>query len=189
MTKARDLANGGFGLVLVKPSSVVGGTDNGKGTVSFSAQTSVSLNDVFNATYDNYRIVCKISGGTDNDTILRWRLRVAGADDSNNTYYSASTYNAYNSTTFTNANSFPATSGLIPLISSNTADGAGGGTFDVMTPFASQKTTWGGFAFAKSVGISIVRGVFDTSTSFTGFTFFPSSNNISGKISVYGYNN
>ncbi len=27
MTKARDLANGGFGLVLVKPSSVVGGTD------------------------------------------------------------------------------------------------------------------------------------------------------------------
>ncbi len=31
MTKARDLANGGFGLVLVKPSSVVNGTDNGKG--------------------------------------------------------------------------------------------------------------------------------------------------------------
>jgi len=47
MTKARDLANGGFGLVLIKPSSVVNGTDNGKGTVSFSGVTSVSLNDVF----------------------------------------------------------------------------------------------------------------------------------------------
>jgi hypothetical protein len=33
MTKARDNANGGFGLVLVKPSTVVNGTDNGKGTV------------------------------------------------------------------------------------------------------------------------------------------------------------
>jgi hypothetical protein len=43
MTKARDLANGGFGLVLIKPSSVVNGTDNGKGTVSFSGVTSVSL--------------------------------------------------------------------------------------------------------------------------------------------------
>ncbi len=55
MTKARDLANGGFGLVLIKPSSVVNGTDNGKGTVSFSGVTSVSLNDVFNATYTNYK--------------------------------------------------------------------------------------------------------------------------------------
>jgi len=57
MTKARDLANGGFGLVLVKPSSVVNGTDNGKGTVSFSAVGSVSLNNVFSSTYDNYRIM------------------------------------------------------------------------------------------------------------------------------------
>jgi hypothetical protein len=52
MTKARDNANGGFGLVLVKPSTVVNGTDNGKGTVSFSGASSVSLNDVFSWKYD-----------------------------------------------------------------------------------------------------------------------------------------
>jgi hypothetical protein len=49
MTKARDNANGGFGLVLVKPSSVVNGTDNGKGTVSFSAASTVSLNGYLQA--------------------------------------------------------------------------------------------------------------------------------------------
>ncbi len=43
MTKARDLANGGFGLVLMKPSSVVNGTDNGKGTVSFTVNTLTRL--------------------------------------------------------------------------------------------------------------------------------------------------
>ncbi len=62
MTKARDLANGGFGLVLVKPSSVVNGTDNGKGTVSFSAQSTVSLNDVFSSTYMNYKIIINAIG-------------------------------------------------------------------------------------------------------------------------------
>ena len=59
MTKARDLANGGFGLVLIKPSTVVNGTDNGKGTVSFTTASSVSLNDVFNSTYTNYKIILK----------------------------------------------------------------------------------------------------------------------------------
>jgi hypothetical protein len=49
MTKARDNANGGFGLVLVKPSTVVNGTDNGKGTVSFSGASTVSLNGCFNS--------------------------------------------------------------------------------------------------------------------------------------------
>jgi len=73
MTKARDLANGGFGLVLVKPSSVVGGTDNGKGTVSFSAASSVSLNDVFSATYKNYKIIFTGTGANDD---LKLRLRV-----------------------------------------------------------------------------------------------------------------
>ncbi len=62
MTKARDLANGGFGLVLVKPFSVVGGTDNGKGTVSFSGATTVSLNDVFSSTYMNYKIIINAIG-------------------------------------------------------------------------------------------------------------------------------
>jgi hypothetical protein len=65
LTKARDLANGGFGLVLMKPSSVVNGTDNGKGTVSFSAAASVSLNDVFSSAYDNYKIVLNTVGSTD----------------------------------------------------------------------------------------------------------------------------
>jgi hypothetical protein len=75
MTKARDNANGGFGLVLMKPSSVVNGTDNGKGTVSFSAASSVSLNDVFSSTYDNYRILCRFtdtaSGGSNIDFEIR----------------------------------------------------------------------------------------------------------------------
>ena len=49
MTKARDLATSGpnLGLVHIK-------------TTSFSAVTSQPIDNVFSATYDNYRVVLKI---------------------------------------------------------------------------------------------------------------------------------
>jgi len=53
------------GTRLIIPSSVAVGSGSGSvstsGTVTFSGASSVSINDVFSATYDTYQIVTDLS--------------------------------------------------------------------------------------------------------------------------------
>jgi hypothetical protein len=187
MTKARDLANGGFGLVLVKPSSVVNGTDNGKGTVSFSAASSVSLNDVFSATYDVYRLV--FQGTSAGDGSFNLRLRVSGADSTGNDYWYGGSYIVSNSGTQSaliaeNATSFSlqewANKGLLA-------------TVDIAAPFLARVTpitynvSYNEGTVAGQHRTVMGSGAHEQLTSYTGFTFF-SNQNITGSVSVYGYN-
>ena len=183
MTKARDLANGGFGLVLIKPSTVVNGTDNGKGTVSFSAATSVSLNDVFSTTYRNYRIVLDFnSSGTG---AVTFRFRVSGADNSAANY----SYQAgdISSTTFSGGRGTGQTS-------SNFGNYDSGGltsfTIDVFNPFETLRTNVQATNFFATGGATVgwFYTQFTATTSFTGFTLLPNTGNITGTVSVYGYN-
>jgi hypothetical protein len=126
LTKARDNANGGFGLVLMKPSTVVNGTDNGKGTVSFSAATSVSLNDVFSSTYDHYRVVLDAVGL---DVDFRFRLRASGSDNTTSNYWFGGYYIPYGA-----GPSVTATSGggaASSFTFSSVSSGAGSYYFDI----------------------------------------------------------
>jgi len=86
MTKARDLANGGFGLVLIKPSSVVNGTDNGNGVITLGGVTSVSLNNVFSSNYDNYKIMFASASASGS---LSFTLRAGGSNNSTSNYHNA----------------------------------------------------------------------------------------------------
>ncbi len=189
MTKARDLANGGFGLVLVKPSSVVGGTDNGKGTVSFSAASSVSLNDVFSATYKNYKIIFTGTGANDD---LKLRLRVGGSDASGSDYWYLTAWMASNSASMqTPVVAENGTSLILGEIGSSSCLA----TFDVNSPFLATTTTMNIHnSFSRGTSTGNVRSYFgggfqDLATSYTGFTIFPTSTTMTGSISVYGYNN
>ena len=186
MTKARDLASGGFGLVLIKPSSVVNGTDNGKGTVSFSAVSSVSLNDVFSATYNNYLVLLALSGSTTDD--VNMRMRVSGSDNSSTNYTRSSIFQ--NSTTISGQ-----------LISSETsfrgiAQMRSGqenfSQFTVINPFASQHTTLiqDSTDQVGTANLTQTRRMhtMTVTTSYTGFTVIAASGNITGSVSVYGYN-
>jgi hypothetical protein len=182
MTKARDLANGGFGLVLVKPSSVVNGTDNGKGTVTFSAQTSVSLNGVFNSTYDNYRIVFFPTAGSG---ALTMRLRASGSDNSSSVYiYRGAT--AGDSTLVRYAGSAQTNWNFDNGINASHAT-----TIELFQPNISKSTLFtmmGTNLGSASSGsyISIVGGHYANSI-FDGFTLF-ASGDMTGSVSVYGYN-
>jgi len=190
MTKARDLANGGFGLVLVKPSSVVNGTDNGKGTVSFSAASSVSLNDVFSATYENYRIVIAADSSVTSTSALL-RLRVSGADNTSANYI-------YDRGQAIGNGTFAGFSSGTSAAATAWDYGAWSGTYsgvtslDIFRPFATDNT--GGVSLNYYVdslpnhGI-IFSGLLTTvTTSYTGFTIYPGSGTFTGTVSVYGYN-
>jgi hypothetical protein len=189
MTKARDLANGGFGLVLIKPSSVVNGTDNGKGTVSFTSASTISLNDVFNSTYTNYRILLRLtSGGSAGNVCMR--LRVSGSDNSTNNYYSGFSFDRFTNTTGNGAGN-PNTTYVLPAMTST------GQVFsfnmDVFYPFTTNTTliSYKGTGQDVTSGYSMVgAGYHEVSSSFTGFTMFSNNGNLgTGTVSVYGYNN
>jgi hypothetical protein len=189
MTKARDLANGGFGLVLVKPSTVVNGTDNGKGTVSFSAASSVSLNDVFSATYKNYVVQINLDSVSISN-YQRMRLRVSGADNTTSNYYWSGLYNASSATTVVGEGGAAQSSFGYGYMESPTAGGAIY-SLTLSNPFASFNTAYHGNSsrWTSTANLNYVNsGAFSATTSFTGFTIFPDSGTITGTVSVYGIN-
>jgi hypothetical protein len=187
MTKARDLANGGFGLVLVKPSSVVGGTDNGKGTVTFSAASAVSLNNVFSSTYTNYKVLMSSTSSSGSNT-LRFRMRDAAADLTTSTYRHLTWY--------TNS----ASSGYAGLESSSAANyasisynGVQGNSveFDIFNPKVADYThlrSTSTFADGTNMFLLASGTVVNNQISYDGFTIYPVTAAITGTISVYGYN-
>jgi len=195
MTKARDLANGGFGLVLIKPSTVVGGTDNGKGTVSFSAASTVSLNDVFSSTYTNYKILFEITNCTV-DGSLSFRMRTGGSDASGastylftgGTYNTSGTASAYNNASANKVDVFDLDGG-----GSTASVGAYASSIELHNPNLSEYTVANILSSATQTE-GTYRSHFSSfwhavESPYTGFSIFHSSSGtITGQISVYGYN-
>ena len=156
-------------------------------TTSFSGVASQSVNDVFSATYDNYRIIFSdivLGTGT---ALLTFRLRVSGSDASG-TDYAVNFINRTDSSLGSgqNANQTGIVFGVIGTLKSYFE-------MSVSSPFKTDKT---GFLFS---GVSLysdsVSQTFatagcshDLSTSYTGISIIPASSNISGTISVYGVN-
>lgn len=81
------------GLILLTPTSVTAAgsgssaTINANGSVSFSTANSISLNGVFSADYDNYRIVVRNTTTTGTNGTLKFRMRLNGTDNSTASSY------------------------------------------------------------------------------------------------------
>lgn len=189
MTKARDLANGGFGLVLVKPSSVVGGTDNGKGTVNFTASTSIRLNGVFNSTYDIYRVELNVpTSSTGGSSTMQFSTNNSVNSTSN--YNNATwTFRSGNGQQVETANESNTTSAVFATIGN-------GATYslDIFNPFSSSFETVAhgtGILISGSAGyrmLSANHGTrFASAVSFDGISI-GFANAQTGTVSVYGYN-
>ena len=187
MTKARDLANGGFGLVLIKPSTVVNGTDNGKGVISFSSTGSVSLNDVFSSKYTNYRVLLNCTSGSGNLSI---RLRASNSD---------------NGSSYNNASYFWRSGGAGGDLTSDEngdraywLDAISVATFDSLDIFNPNVNTYthghfqGLHVSPPSAGYKVMShwGGWSHEVNYqaTGITFIFSTSG-TGTLSVYGYNN
>jgi hypothetical protein len=156
-------------------------------TTTFSAVASHSVNDVFSATYNNYKVIFTGTPSSIGVT-LRLRLRVGGADNtaSNYVFSSGVTNSAGN---FANNNSSTGTTSFY------TADLYGNNTnleMTIYSPFASTNT---GYQMSgqhqtstNATGVQFGGGAMTVTTSYTGFTLFASTGNITGDVTVYGYN-
>jgi hypothetical protein len=153
---------------------------------SFSVAASVSVNDCFAATYDNYLIV---SGGISfsaSDVTLNARLRVAAADSSAATYayaslYAGSTVGVRQSKTGTAFDLGSATTGFSSPLS-----------LSIGSPAIAAQTVISASGMFNGLATAFghwVVGAFTGTTAFDGFTLYPASGTITGTVRVYGYTN
>jgi hypothetical protein len=156
-------------------------------TTSFSGVSSQSINDVFSATYQNYRILIQsVNAG---NGPFRLRLRVSGTDNSSNDYASAYYYRQMGGGAVGNISDGSTTSWTIQQDSVQSESNA---SIDIFRPFEATKTYASFFNNTQdSINAIYIGGMLHYgSTSFTGFTLFPANGiaNSTGTVRVYGYN-
>lgn len=157
-------------------------------TTSFSAVATQSINDVFSATYDFYKIVLNLTTITADGT-FNLRLRVGGSDLATNYGNNSILINDDGTTAgfalvSTGVNLFQIDlANNLSLYSSNV---------DIFNPFLTQRTTFlkhsHGVAENSSGIRSYIGGAFaNNATSYTGFSIFSTAGNITGQVSTFGY--
>lgn len=153
---------------------------------TFSAASTVSVNNCFSATYESYRII--ISHIQTDVAGAFFRLRAGGSDISaTNYWYGSSVALSSGAAVGNNANQ-----SATYLDFYGGSVGSGVHIADVVAPNLSAPTRIT-FQSALSNGTNIVSasggGLYTTNTQADGFTFYPASGTTTGTIRVYGYRN
>jgi hypothetical protein len=152
-------------------------------TTSFSAVASESVNDVFSADYDNYKIIVRYTTFTGTPGNAQIRLRVGGSDNTNNEYTRSKLFWASSNTSGVDSGSSGTSSFLIGEDGANSFS-----CIELYAPFLTEKTKHNTQAAKDNNGL-IFSGSTTVTTSYTGFTLLSSSaTNFTGSVSVYGYN-
>jgi hypothetical protein len=149
---------------------------------SFSAVSSVSINDCFSATYQNYRLI--FNGSVSGDVIMQARLRVAGSDNSTANSYVSQDLQAYSTTVA----AFRTTSNIIQLFTANVNQRTIG-IVDIGNPFSATATAFFGvsnYPFDQA-SISLVGATHNQTVSYDGLTISPAAGTTTGTIRIYGY--
>jgi len=159
-------------------------------TTSFSGVASQAVNSCFSATYDNYRVVVNIDSiSSTGAAILNVRFGTSGTPNTNASYNLKGVYVDSAAATFLIQTG--ATSAYIVTVPGNTTTEMNA-QFDVINPFTTKNTVFNGFGSGSRTQANFrnqtYSGHFDATTSFTDIIILPSANNITGSISVYGYN-
>jgi len=153
-------------------------------TSSSGAVSSVSVNDVFNTNFQNYKII--ITGVASANQDLGFRLRVGGADNS-----TASSYvYQYIQGTSTTISGLRSTGNIwyVGVIGSSLKNKL---EVDLCYPFETQPTNFycSASSAESSAFLRLSGGTHNQSTSYTGFSLIASTGTITlDNISVYGLN-
>jgi hypothetical protein len=178
------------GLVPIVPTSVAVGsgsaTTSANGLVTFTGASSISLNGVFSATYNNYCFKFSTSAISTTNNIL-FRLRAAGSDTSTSTYVQSRLISSDN----TASASYATETSLQVIISTRSANPITMLNVELQNPFLAvlthyQTRSWH-VANSQSYLQYFLGGHQEGATSFDGMSIVCSTGNIDGLVSVYGY--
>jgi hypothetical protein len=177
------------GLWKIRPATVsAGATIASNGSVTFTSQSSVSLNGVFTSSFNNYKIIYSdIVVSANND--LHMRLRVGGTDTAGAAYGYA--YFQWDTAASASPQGF-GVNGTDRMYIGRSFTTQGASFVEIASPAVAVPTiaTFDNGAYLSGNRIVMRKGFNSQSgsTAFDGFTIFPAGGNISGAISVYGFN-
>lgn len=179
------------GLHIMRPTSIVvagGGSESASiradGGVDFANATSLSLNGVFTADYDNYMISLRLTSSA--GTTIRGRLRLSGTDATAGNY-TRQTLNA-DGTTVNGARATSETGlGVADVYNTQRA----GYTAYLYGPNLAQPTAYRMLSVSDYLSGTIFEqcGTHSLSTAYDGWTLYHVSAGptITGMITVYGW--
>ena len=170
----QDYAAGAGGLVHIN-------------TTTFSAVSSVSLNDVFTSDYENYKVVFDLTSAS-TTAAAYFRLRASGSDITTAHYAQMSPGLTSGNAVSTNGN---AGQTAWEWGTFNSA-GLASMSIDVLQPYVATETRIGGPSMYYNGSIFVGRalhGLINLSTLVDGITYYPGSGTWTGTIRVYGYKN
>lgn len=180
------------GIIPVAPATVVvsSGTAsaNAIGTVTFSGVSTVSLNGVFNATYQNYKVIITVDSVTATSQLV-WRYRVAGVDATAASYQQAAETVRINNSSALQGTTGNSVAQILDMFISDTHDYSG--AVEIYKPAVAVKTTATAIATQSDTTARgyKVSGVFHgVATAYDGITFIATAGLMTGKVQVYGYN-
>jgi hypothetical protein len=158
-------------------------------TTSFSAVASQSVNDVFSSTYTNYKIVVELLKSTTTG-FLQLRFRASGADDTSANYYSHVGYPDAAGAGYLGQTGAGLTSMRLTISATTTDEQFADLT--IYNPNKASVTTLSGtqllWATTPQSNGGHFQGTHNVATAYTGLTLLQSAGNMTGSVSVYGYN-
>lgn len=161
---------------------------------SFSAVSSVSVNNCFSATYENYRVLVHMTqGGGSQDQSAYLKLRASGTDSSASYWVANGTGHTDNSLTLVNAATNVTTGFLVGRLA-NTVDNQTFAALDFNRPYLAARTVLAGMGMWTLGGSGItaaaipISGLHGVATAYDGFTISCAAA-ITGSLRVYGYRN
>ena len=156
-------------------------------STTISAAATTNVNDVFSATYDNYKIIFNGTASTGVSALGSLRLRVGGADATTNYTYQR----IYGHSSTNVADRDIAGTDEFFLFDTN-ASVKFGADVTLLNPFNAAATKFLGLTLSDNNSIGIYNtyqaGVNTNATSYTGFSIV-SAGTISGVLKVYGMAN
>ncbi len=153
-------------------------------TTTFSAVSSVSLNDVFTSSYINYLILVNLIGSS--TVAMQYRLRASGTDASGANY--SSQLLIAESTTVQGIRATGQTSARFGAVGP-TQSGLSVTFFQPQLAAVTNTTNLQNFRSGGGISVTSEVSSHDLSSAYDGVTIFPTSGTITGTIRVYGYKN
>ncbi len=152
-----------------------------------SGVTTITLNNVFSATYNAYRVI--IGGGSASGALsVSMQLLNSGGTAATTTYYETFIYSSYGGTTVATANTNNGSSFARAAAAVSNSDCASG-SFDLMNPYLAKFTHYYNAPNPAGGNGGQSIGYHGTASSYTGIQLTSSVANAltSTVVTVYGY--
>jgi hypothetical protein len=156
-------------------------------TTTFSLVTSQAIDGVFSSSYDNYRIVLSNFIGAASGNDIRMQGRVAGVTQTAANYSYGNIVITSTNVLFSSGGSAVTTGGTIGVTETTLGNGV---ACDIYCPNKAIETGWT-FSQKRAANANghFGFGAYQNTAQLTGFILSASGGgNISGTVSVYGYN-